>query len=185
MMPEQIPIPIVVDTREQTPLFLNKSELSEIRELDSEEGKAVCLPDRYQLHSDVKIWRGGLYCGDYSVLGCEHLFAVERKSIPDIVASVTWQRERFERECVKLRGFNFRRLLIVGTEKDIVGGNYRSNANPKAVYSTLGFFEVRYDLPVVFCKNEAEAEYRIKRWARYFCRETAKNAHELTKKRKT
>ena len=57
-------------------------------------------------------------------------------------------RERFERELHRLRGFRFKRLLVVGTEEEIYQGRYRSAITPKAVMATLGAFEVRYDLPV-------------------------------------
>jgi DNA excision repair protein ERCC-4 len=57
--------------------------------------------------------RGTLYTGDYSILGLEELIAVERKTIPDLVSCCMGEnRERFERELHRLRGFRFKRLLI-------------------------------------------------------------------------
>jgi len=56
--------------------------------------------------------RGGIYTGDYSVVGLETLFSVERKSIADLVdCCVDSNRKRFENELHRLRGFRFRRLL--------------------------------------------------------------------------
>ncbi len=134
---------IVIDTREQTPFqFTN---------LESQ--------------------RGTLQSGDYSISGLEHLFAVERKSIADLVGSMTAGRDRFERELHRLRGFDFKRLLIAGTEQDVISGNYRSNAKPKSVLHTLYAFEARYAIPVVFGGDEASCAKLVERWAYWYARE--------------
>jgi hypothetical protein len=87
--------PIIVDTREQTPLPFR----------------------RFQTRG------GALLSGDYSVAGLEQLFAVERKSIGDVVACCVGQnRERFGRELHRLRGFRFKGLLVVGNEAEILAG---------------------------------------------------------------
>jgi hypothetical protein len=51
-------------------------------------------------------------------------------------------RERFERELHRMRGFRFKRLLIVGNEEDIRNGQYHSQIKPSAVLATLATFEV-------------------------------------------
>src|SRR5260370_30850848 len=84
-LPNHEPV-IVVDTREQEPLSFHRL-------------KAVC---------------GTLISGDYSVAGLEELFAVERKTVSDLVGCCMGEnRERFERELHRLRGFRFKRLLVV------------------------------------------------------------------------
>lgn len=61
-----------------------------------------------------------LQTGDYSLLGASDSFSVERKTICDFVGCcVGDNRDRFARELHRLRGFHFKRLLIVGTEADI------------------------------------------------------------------
>ena len=70
-------------------------------------------------------------------------------------------RVRFERALHRLRGFRFKRLLIVGSEAQILQGQYHPNIAPKAVLGTLSAFEVRYDLPVVFCETAAVAARQI------------------------
>lgn len=82
---------IIIDTREQTPL----------------------------LFANLPTERRTLTTGDYSVLGFERDFSIERKTIEDLIQSATFERERFERELVRMRGYSFRRLLIVGTLADI------------------------------------------------------------------
>jgi len=122
---------------------------------------------------------GTLYSGDYSILGAEELFAVEKKSIPDLVTSCTSERERFERELHRLRGFRFKRLVIVGSEADILHGNFRSLANPRAILATLYCFEIRYDLPFVFLPTPELAGRQVERWAIWFSREIKKAANLL------
>ena len=142
---------IVVDNREQEPLRFERLE-------------AVS---------------GTLYSGDYSIRGLEASFAIERKSIDDLAnCCLAAQRERFEHELHRLRGFRFKRLLIIGTRDDIAAGHYYSRISPKAVLATLGAFEVRY-LPVVFAVTPQEAAACIERWAWWYSREIVENANNL------
>jgi len=135
---------IMIDTREQDPLPIAR------------------LP----------VFRGGLYTGDYSVAGLEGAFAIERKSIADLGSCcAASNRERFENELHRLRGFRFRRLFVIGTREEIEAGAYRSNVQPAAVLGTLAAFEVRYDCPVVFETDPASAALRVEVWAWYAARE--------------
>ena len=142
---------IVIDTREQDPLvFRNLASI-----------------------------RGSLTSGDYSLSGAEELFAVERKSIPDLIASVTGERERFERELHRLRGFRFARLLIVGSRMEAETHRYRSGTTPKAVLHSLAAFEARYNVPVVWEPVPEEAALRVESWAFWFAREITKTALQI------
>ena len=86
---------------------------------------------------------GTLATGDYSVRGYEGEFTVERKSLPDLVRSVTHDRERFVRELERMRAFEFRRLLVVAPFGRVrlgdcaCGGYSFSAANPRAVLASL------------------------------------------------
>lgn len=143
---------IVVDSREQNPLVFTR---------------LASIP-------------GTLYAGDYSIAGLQASFAVERKSLDDLAnCSMGNNRERFEHELLRLRGYRFRRLLVVGTRTDIAAGHYHSRIAPKAVLATLGAFEVRYDLPVVFAETPEGAATCIERWAWYYAREAVENANDL------
>jgi ERCC4-type nuclease len=106
-------------------------------------------------------------------------FAVERKSIDDLAnCCLSSSRERFEHELHRLRGFRFKRLLVVGSREDIAAGHYHSRIAPKAVLATLGAFETRY-VPVVFAATPEEAARMIEQWAFYFSREIVENANAL------
>jgi DNA excision repair protein ERCC-4 len=121
-----------------------------------------------------------LLTGDYSIAGLEHLFSVERKTISDLVGCcVGDSRDRFERELHRIRGFRFRRLLIVGSEEDLRAGRYRSNIKPKAVLATLAAFEIRYDTPVIYAATPRTAGRLVEKWAWYFAREITNQANDL------
>lgn len=126
-----------------------------------------------------------LTSGDYSVAGLENLFAVERKTVADIVGSVTSGRERFERELLRLRGYRFKRLLIIGSAEEIdkhvkhIKKRYKSKANAACVVASLRAFEHRYDVPVVWAGSATEAAEMIEVWAFYAAREVLKNSAAL------
>ena len=124
---------------------------------------------------------GTLQSGDYSILGFEDRFSVERKSLSDLCGSLTSGREKFERELHRLRGFDFARLLIIGTEEDVRSGNYRSKVNPKSVWGSLCAFEVRYRVPFVFAATPADGAALVERWTYYFYREQAKICEAMEK----
>lgn len=147
---EQLTPTIITDTREQTPLVFKH----------------------------FPTVTATLKTGDYSVSTFEDRFTVERKSIADLVGSVTHERDRFERELARMRVYDFKRLLIVGTLADIEAHRYRSQATPKAVIASVTAFEIRYQLPVCFCPTAEDAAVQIERWAWYFCREAAKQASD-------
>lgn len=142
---------IVIDSREQEPLRFSR------------------LP----------VARDTLQSGDYSFRGGEHLFAIERKTIADLVGSCTRGRARFERELHRLRGFAFKRLLIVGTREEIRAHGYRSQATPRAILASLAAFEIRYSVPVVFCPDPTAAAIQIESWVWWYSREVVEAANKL------
>ena len=98
--------------------------------------------------------------------GLEEQFAVERKSIADLVGCCVGEnRERFSRELHRLRGFRFKRLLVIGSTWEIEHQGYRSRISPKAVLATVSAFEIRYDIPVVFVASPEVAAVQVERWA--------------------
>ncbi len=134
---------IVIDTREQTPLPI---------------GHLKSVP-------------GTLTSGDYSVSGFENRFSVERKSLPDLIASLTSERERFERECHRLRGYTFARLLIVGDCARLADLLKRRKTGLRSIIGSLGAIEARFSLPVVWAATPEAAAQRVENWAWWFYRE--------------
>lgn len=144
---------IIVDTREQTPL--------EFTRFQSEPGT--------------------LQSGDYSIKGFEEDFAIERKSLDDLVGSITTGRKRFERELHRLRGFPFKRLLVVGTRKSIESHQYHSRTKPQSVLASLNAFEVRYHIPIIFRKDEDSAAREVERLVHWYFREQVEKFKFLKK----
>ena len=124
--------------------------------------------------------RGGLYSGDYSISGMENVFAIERKSIPDLVSCCAGSnRERLEHELHRLRGYRFKRLLIIGTQEQIERGDYRSQIKPASVMGSLAAWEIRFDIPVVWAPTPENAAAIVEKWAWYFAREAIEAANGL------
>ena len=143
---------VIIDSREQTPLPIKRLETL----------------------------RAGLQSGDYSFEGGEQVFAVERKSIDDLVGCCSGEnRLRFEREMHRLRGFKFKRLLIVGPRWMIDAHRYRSQLKPAAVLHSLAAWEMRFDLPVVFCEHPTHAAELVESWVWWFAREMVETANTL------
>lgn len=146
---------IIVDTREQTPLVFTR------------------------LASDVS----GLTTGDYSFSGGETYMAVERKSVADLVGCCMGvDRARFERELHRLRGFKFKRLLVIGTPAEIANHQYRSRIEPDAVLGTLAALEVRYEVPVVFAPTPEDGAEWVEHWACWCAREIITEANHLARR---
>lgn len=143
---------IVTDTREQTPLTFTRL---------------------------ASVW-DTLHTGDYSVRGLENEFAVERKTLNDLASCCSGEnRQRFFRELHRLRGFRFKRLLVIGEAWEIPAKRYGSSISPKAVLSTLAVIEARFDVPVVHVKNANEGAETVERWAWWYAREAVERCNEL------
>lgn len=111
---------IIVDSREQDPLtFAN-------------------------LPSEV----GTLDTGDYSVRSLEHLIAVERKSLNDLLACVGRERDRFKRELQRLRAYRFRLLVVETDALALESGEWRSQLQPAHVLGSLAAWSAQYELPI-------------------------------------
>lgn len=130
--PEQIVA--ICDTREQTPLDLDP--------LATEPGT--------------------LATGDYSIRGLEHVVAIERKSLSDMLSCVGTDRKRFDREVQRLLAYPVRALVIEATWADIEEGEWRSKVTPQAALgSILGW--IASGLPVVMAGSHARAGKYVSR----------------------
>lgn len=132
---------VLIDTREQRPL-------------------------RFVESLGVDCGVSSLPAGDYSVRGYTHLIALERKSIADLVQTLSTGRERFENELDLLAQYRFKAILIEGDQCDIEGHVYRSNMLPKNVIGSLRAFYMRWDVPHFWCSNPAGAAECVSWFAR-------------------
>ena len=98
---------------------------------------------------------GSLTTGDYSIRGLEHLVAVERKSLDDLLGCVGTDRARFKRELQRLRAYRFRALIVEASHEDIQRGQWRSKVHPNAVAGSLAGWMAQYSLPVMLVGTHA------------------------------
>jgi len=129
----EIDFTAVIDTREQNPLNL------------------VLKDDM-----PVKTTISSLYTGDYSIKGLENHVAIERKSLPDLMGCIGQQRERFEKEILRLKAYPVRALVVESTWADIEAGAYRAKVHPSAaIGSLLGW--VGQSIPVLMAGDHKKA----------------------------
>lgn len=83
--------------------------------------------------SPLKMEPGTLATGDFSVKGLEHLIAIERKSLPDLVMCVGRERERFEKEIQRLLAYQVRAIVVEASWDEIEMKTYRGEVHPNAV----------------------------------------------------
>lgn len=121
---------IEVDTREQTPLPFGPH---------------------------VNVMRVGLSEGDYTTPSLRLIAAIERKSLDDLVASLTFQRGRFTRELERLRPYAFKAIVVEGVFAEVACGRYRSRAHPNSIVGSICAIMADYSMPVVFAGTAANA----------------------------
>ena len=131
---------IVVDSREQCPFPFTH--------------------ERYE----AKTKQGALTVGDYSLAGLEDKVAVERKSLPDLVACLGRERERFEREWLML-----------------ARGEYRSQLKPHAACQSVLAFTARYRVPFLFAGTRGAAEYMTWGFLRQYLESARKRWRAIAK----
>ena len=136
---------IVVDRREQKPLdFIGESEV------------------------------GSLVTGDYSLKGFEDIIAIERKSLSDLMGSMTSGRDRLNREFQRSKGLEYFGLVVESDFTEISKGNYRSKMAPTAAVASLLSFSVKYRIPIFFVKDRQEAATVVEGLLRQYLRQFEK-----------
>lgn len=113
---------IIIDTREQTPLT--------------------------GWGSDVRLFRGKLDTGDYSIKGLESEICVERKSLSDWLSTIFHGQERFRNELLRMQSYAIKVIVVEASYRTILSGNYGnySRANPSSVASMAASIFANYGL---------------------------------------
>lgn len=108
---------------------------------------------------DVTVEAGTLTVGDYSLAGLVDRVAVERKSLPDLVACLGRERERFERELQRAAALDAFAVVVEASWSELAAGQYRSQLKPHAACQSVLAFTGRYRVPFLFAGSRAAAEY--------------------------
>ncbi|MDQ7830269.1 MAG: ERCC4 domain-containing protein [Desulfovibrionaceae bacterium] len=130
---DKTPLQIICDTREQKPWTFE--------------------------NYNVTVVRAGLRSGDYSLAGHEHEIALERKSLDDLVQSLSHGRTRFEAEIERLSAISFAAVLVEASAEDVARHRYQSQMNPASVMQSMFSWTVRYRVPFLLCGSRRAAEY--------------------------
>ena len=148
LKPEQVVA--IIDSREQLPLDL----------------------------SPLQTVEGTLATGDYSVQGLQHVVAVERKSLPDLLGCVGQHRERFDKEVQRLIAYPCRAIIIEASWADLEAGEWQSKITPAAaIGSTLGW--IAQGVPIIMAGDHARAGRYVSRLLFTAARRRWREAREL------
>ena len=148
--PKVFPGIILVDTREQSPFPFTNIEPFDV------------IPTEYTC----------LRTGDYSIKGFESRITVERKSIPDLYSSIGADRERFEREMVRLAEFEYAAVVIEGDSQAIAqyAETHLQMAGKTAEHTMLSW-SIKYGVHFWPSINKRHAELRTFHLLRHFWRQ--------------
>lgn len=112
--------------------------------------------------------RQKLDTGDFSLAGCEHLVAIERKSLDDLISCLTYHRHRFEKELFRARALERFFVIVEADYNDLLSGNYRSAMEPEAAVQSIAAMSIRHNTAFLFAGKPASAahlaESLLKKW---------------------
>lgn len=136
------PLTVLVDTREQTP---------------------------WAFGPGVTPLRATLPSGDYSLPGLFDRFAIERKSLPDLLKSIASDRDRFFREIARLSEFEHATVIVETNAEPVhLGQLGLSKLTVNQVLGTCATIHADYGVPVLFAGPRPcacfYAEKLLRRW---------------------
>lgn len=101
-----------------------------------------------------------LHNGDYSVLGFEGKFAIERKGISDLFPYCSSEREKTQAKMARFKEMDWVGLVIEAKERDILQYQQFTKVHPETIRGALISFEIRYGIHIYYNNDRAE----IVRW---------------------
>jgi ERCC4-type nuclease len=103
-----------------------------------------------------------LETGDYTVAGFEDVFAIERKSIADIIQTTTWGRDRFVDELERSQDFLHFVVIIEGYPENVEEhiNQYGRKVHPNAVLGSVRSWEQNHNTEFIWCGSVSNAEYQ-------------------------
>lgn len=129
---------IIVDTREQRPLFTG---------------------DRYT--------RWGLLVGDYTTRLLFYSYAIERKSLQDLCGTITNGNGRFHRELLRAKVNGIKLVMVVeGTRKNFIAKKFphgdQRKISGEVLNKIITTFETKHGLEVHWCCSRQQAIRKIR-----------------------
>ncbi len=137
---------LIQDTREQRPLFSSKR-----------------LPPGLVIKSTA------LQDGDYSVLGYENKFSIERKGLSDLVQYCSSQRKETVRKMMRFAQMDFAGLVIEEREAECLVPTQWGRVSPEVIRQALISFELRYKIHIYYNSDtNAIARWILDRAVKYW-----------------
>ena len=156
------PLKIVRDTREQK--------------------RCGWLFERDIFQPKPEVIRGSLATGDYSILGHEDFCVIERKTLPDLVACLGVERDRFERELQRMKAMDAACIVVEASQAKLRRGEYRSQLLPGAAWQTIISFSGKYRIPFLFGETPEDAEKIAYDFLRHYANHFWKRAKAIERK---
>lgn len=122
--------------------------------------------------------RATLATGDYSLEGYADRVAVERKSLPDLVACLSHERGRFKRQLERGSQLEAFAVVVEASFEDLAAGRYRSRLNPHAACQSVMAFSVQFGTPFFFAGSRKAAEYATVSFLRQFRKQDERKAED-------
>lgn len=120
---------------------------------------------------------GTLATGDISIAGFENRIAIERKTLDDLLHSISTERERFSRELQRLKAFDTAAVIVESPAAALRSGQYRSRMDPASAWQSCVAFMQRFRVAFIFCESRQDAERVAFDFLRHFHRDRVR---ELT-----
>jgi DNA excision repair protein ERCC-4 len=120
------------------------------------EVKPIVIVDTREQRSwsfDPKLFdvqRSTLTTGDYSIVGLENVVTVERKSLGDLVSTVTHDWIRFRKELYRLAGFQFAAIIVEADSSDLWEHRYEAQVDPASVWGRCNDCFISHGVPVLW-----------------------------------
>ncbi len=128
--PPAFPCAIVIDKQEQLPYAFSRIHA------DAHQGHGIVA-----VRTEVRKIR----TGDYTLAGYEPRVSVERKSKEDLFRTIGQERERFERELVRLHGMQFGAVVVEAEWSEILNNPPEySQLQPKTIFRSVLAWQQRY-----------------------------------------
>ena len=98
-----------------------------------------------------------LKTGDYSILGFENEISIERKSIPDLVQTLTRGHQRFKKEIQRSMQMNYFAILIEGSAYGLLTNQWQGSQHTKVsgqtIFKILCTIHHKYKIPFFFAER--------------------------------
>lgn len=102
----------------------------------------------------VTVERATLHEADYTTPRLRSVAVIERKSVCDLASTLSWGRERFDREVRRLQPYRWRCVVVEGDLTEV----YRvTSMHPHSILGSIASLYARWEIPTIFAGNAAGA----------------------------